>query len=503
MRLIFLVVVVLSSQLAWCGRAVLELSGPEHAGEVVVYRYLDLFTLRTERIASGSLRATGSLSLELTVDHRERIMLRTTKGHADLYVEPGKRYAIELGPLGKDQARDIAGTARIPVLFHDLDPMDINALISDLNERSDAFIAEDLATDEAAGMQAVSLARTKGNGQKDSSNTRPPTLFITPTLSMAKLDTFESKLTRFYGEVNDPWFWNYLHYAIGGMRIGPMSSDRALYDTYIAGKPLSYDDPEQVRFVRAFYADHLMLHPFRRNEVLFSKAIAAADIHVADSLMAEHDFLRDEPRYRELVLLDGLYQGYHQGTFDRRGIRELLRNSSMHSRFAEHRILAADMLWDLTSVQKGSDFPVLDVFDVKGNVVELDSLLSGPVCIMVTAPWCTYCAVEAGALYNLATEYSGYVRFIELSIDAPTSTQPDPDAEGEITRLHCTDRFSTLDALRMRSVPAYFMLNDSTIVQYPAPSPSQGMAAILHRIKVQAQETEKIEINAPPPTPKR
>ncbi len=47
--------------------------------------------------------------------------------------------------------------------FLDLDPLDINALTTDVNERIDAFVAEDLATDEVAGMQAVDIQRKEGS----------------------------------------------------------------------------------------------------------------------------------------------------------------------------------------------------------------------------------------------------------------------------------------------------------------------------------------------------
>ncbi|MEZ4740686.1 MAG: hypothetical protein R2818_15325 [Flavobacteriales bacterium] len=62
------------------------------------------------------------------------------------------------------------GTTRMDLVFTDLDPMDINALTSDANERIDTFIAEDLATDEAAGMQVLTIQRKEETKKQD----RPP-----------------------------------------------------------------------------------------------------------------------------------------------------------------------------------------------------------------------------------------------------------------------------------------------------------------------------------------
>ena len=50
-----------------------------------------------------------------------------------------------------------------------------------------------------------------------------------------------------------------------------------------------------------------------------------------------------------------------------------------------------------------------------------------------------------------------------------------------------------MDHLRIRTVPAFFLLNGNTIAHAPAPPPSNGMAAIFHRIKAEADAENKLK----------
>ena len=56
-----------------------------------------------------------------------------------------------------------------------------------------------------------------------------------------------------------------------------------------------------------------------------------------------------------------------------------------------------------------------------------------------------------------------------------------------------------MDLLRIRTIPAFFLLNGNSIAQAPAPPPSNGMAAVLHRIRTQADEENRSRPDQGPP----
>jgi len=500
-----LTILLLPCALLLSAQTTLRITAPGHPGQqVLVYRYLDLFTLRTQLLSTTHADGQGSALLQVEVKGRTRAQLRIGDDRADLYLEPGARYDI-IFQRSSTTARSVSGTAQAELLFNGMDALDINALTSDLNERLDAFIAEDLATDQAAGMQAVDVLRRGGTPPPDSS-ARPNTLFVNPSWSEARVDTFERKLRRFYAGVDDPWFMGTLEYGVAGLRFGPRANDKELFERYLKDRPVRYDDPEYVRFVRSLFEDHLMRSPFRSHEVELQQAVIRGDADSLKRIFAQHDFLRGDDRLCELVLMNELYTQYNGKVLDRNGIRMVLQHFADRSTYPEHRILAADMLWDLTAMRPGSQPPALQLKDRTGATVELDSLLKGPVLIAVTAGWCTYCEMEMSALDKLYAEYGKVVTFIGIGLDpgqealnAYLRLHPQRDW----TWLHAADAASLMDALRMRSLPQFFLLNDRDLVYAPAPMPSQGLPAILHRLKTEAEEKGKIKFGSegPAPTP--
>lgn len=464
-------------------------------GEDVVslYRYDDLFTLRTVLITRSILGDDGRTTLSGEVEGTTRVQLRIGDRIADLYLRPGSALQLEAFDLGT--ARSLSGTTRMGITFNDLDPLDINALTSDLNERIDAFIEEDLATDEVAGMQAVDIQRKEGRARPDSSQ-RPPTLFVTPVLSAAKVDSFATKLRRFYVDVQDPWFAHYLHYSIAGLSVGPKQVDRELYEAHVKGKPVHYDDPEHVRFIRNLFMDGLQQLARSHGDPL-AIAAASGDANALRGLFQRNDFLRDDERLAELVMIDRLYMEHGSKIIAPLDAERILNAVMLNSSFQEHRGIAANMLWDLTTMRAGSALPEMRLEDARGQPVVLKDLLDGPTCIAFTAGWCTACAVEMAGLVKLGAEYPGVMRIIVIDLDR-TLEASNVTRKGmptnEFIWLHAVAEQQVREDLRLRNLPAFYLLNDGVLARSPAPSPSKGLGALFNQAKVNAAKDGRIKV---------
>ncbi len=472
-----------------------ELDAPAYKGErALLYTFMDLFTLRTELIGQATIDAHGKAVLEGPVSGTVKGTIRIGATSCDVWLRSGS-YSIGFPLPAPGTARSLNGTTEVNPTFKNLDRLDINALIGDLNQRLDDFIAEDLATDQQAGMQALDIAKKNAGTLPSDSAQRPGTLFITPGWSTARVDTFENRLRGFYKEVKDPWFWLNLDYGIAGLRFGPRVNDRDLFDRYLKGRPVLYDVPEYVRFIGSFFEGHTMRYPFREHEEGLTVWIRAANADTVKKIFAEHDFLKDDA-LNELVVLAELYAQYPGKNFDRPGILRILEQLSTSSKYPEGRLIAANMRWDLTNMRIGGTLPALVLRDQGGNQVRIDTSLHDATCLVITASWCTYCEQELVALETLYKEYGTYVNVVGISLDKSTK---DLDA---YTKAHPGrdwpwyyggDDPTIMDLLRIRTVPAFFLLNGNTIAHAPAPPPSNGMAAVFHRIKAQAEEENKLK----------
>lgn len=501
-RLLLLLFPILLANAASAVAVRVAVNAPTYGQQrVLLYRYMDLFTGRTELLAHARLDAQGNALLEADVSGTVKAMVRIGEVHADLWLRGGS-YTLDLPAPDPKRARSVNGTTTVDPLFKGLDPLDVNALMTDLNERLDAFLAEDLATDQRAGMQAVDLVR-KGQDTVDRDSTRRPnTLFITPDMSPARVDTFEQKLRRFYADVRDPWFWQNLDYGVAGLRFGPNVNERALFDRYLREKPVLHDVPEYVRFIGSFFEGHILRHTFRTDEVRLISAVDQEQVDSLRALLAKNDFLKD-PQLNELVLIMELYANHPGKLFDRKAIVGILDNVASTSNWPEHRRIAENMMWDLTTMNVGGVLPSLVLRTPEGTPTRVDTLLHDATCLVITASWCSYCEQELIALDALEKEYGAYFNVVAIALDR------DMDELEAYIRQHPQrdwhwmfggDDPTIMDVLRLHNVPAFFLLNGDRLAYAPAPPPSNGLAAILHRMKTEADQRNKLR---PHDAPKR
>lgn len=474
----------------------IHLEAPDMAGRtMLLQQYDDLYTLRTVTLERVRIGNDGKATFRPAVTTPVKATLRTMDQRADLYLVPGAVYEIRLTPMQGSRPRSLGGAPNLAVEFIAPDPFDLNILFGDLNERLDAFVAEDLATDQVAGMQALEVVRKE---RSDTSVTakRPPTLFLTPTWSKARVDSFEQKLRRFYAEVDDPRFWRRFDLALAGLRIGPQASDKELFERYLKDRPVAHDDGEYVRFVRTLFQDHIMVGPFRKDEAMLKRAIKDADIAALRSLFMQNDLLATNEVLCELVLLDGLYGQYHGREFDREGVLECLGKLSEDGIHEANRRIAGNMLHDLTAMQPGTPLPPWEIASLDGSSVRLDSLPDAPHCIVLTASWCKHCDLELTALAKLHEENGAYVRVLVIGMDTTLEATMAQSSRHKVPGwqwLHAGDDPSFLEAMRARSLPVVHLSNGSRIAQAHAEMPSRGLGATLHAIKVSQQQ------DAPPP----
>lgn len=486
---VFLVVGLLLS----AAPVTIHLTAPTHAGErVFLYRTLDLFTGRQEVLTDAYLDAEGRATLKADIDGTVKATLRIQEVRGDLFLRTGS-YHVGFPALPDDQVRTLNGTARVALDLHELDVFDVNMLTTDLYERLDAFVAEGLT---ASRVVAHPL-------QKGDSLHQQASRFVNSKDHQARIDTLERKLVRFYADVPDPWFQQELTYQIADLHLGPRTNDRALFDRYLKDRPVLYDVPAYARFIGDLFHEHLLRFPFRNKEGPLLDAIRQGDRRALMALMAEHDFLRGNDRLTELVMMNELYLQHWGKLFDRRGGLRILEEVAQGSEHPEHRLIAADMVWDLTAMKPGGRIPSLKLSDATGSPVLLDSLLQGNTLLLVTADWCTYCEQELSAAEQLHHDFGEAVRFVGIMLtDDPATVARYRKAHPQRnwTWLVAGNDGTAMETLRLRSIPTFLLLENGVITHHPAPAPLSGLGTLLHPIKVKAAEQRRVrpDRGAPP-----
>lgn len=489
---------------AFADPVTITVEAPSYAGqEVVLYRYLDAFTLRLERLDEGRTDAKGHAVLSADVEGTAKALLRIGEVGADLYLRPGS-YHVQMPAPDAQTVRTLGGSARVDLTFLNVDRMDVNALVADLNSRLDAFLAEGLATNADAGMAAVSQARQGETVLVPDTGATGTAIYLSPQWDRARVDTFAHKLKRFYAEVDDPWFQHNVEYGLAGLRLGPRTDDSTLFNHYLKDKPVLYDVPEYTRFFSAFFKDHLLRFPFRSHTVELQTDIKLARLDSLKALLARNDFLKDD-RLNELVLLTGLYAQQANKHFDHGGILRIFGMLRDGSAYPEHRRIAANMLWNLTAMTNGTALPAVEVLDTSGQRSLLPDALDSLSFVMVVSIGNPYSERELAAMETLHGEYGNLANFVCIALDHS------PEQLAAWLDLHPQRSWAWyvpanqrlfLDQLRIRNAPVLFVAENGVLTDSPGPLPSHGLAAALHAMQVKYNEEHRLRPDRGVPPPK-
>jgi thiol-disulfide isomerase/thioredoxin len=321
-------------------------------------------------------------------------------------------------------------------------------------------------------------------------------LFVTPVLSKARSDTFAFKLRRFYDAVDDEWFGHYLEYSIAGIQQGPQVNERKQFETQLQGKPILYDDPEYVRFIRNFYSESLeRIYRYSADSLQIAATSKSKD--ALRRLFQHNDLLRESDRLAELVMIDQLYLNHARKMVRQVHAEAILADVMEHSTFIEHRTIAENMLWDLTTMRVGTMLPAMRLEDPSGKAVQLEDFTKGPTCIAITAGWCTYCATELAGLVQLGSTYPNAVDVIVIGLDEDLDAfnrMRKGSPQNEFTWLHAPAGSELRESLRLRSLPAFFLLNDGVLARSPAPPPSNGLGELFFKAKVEAEKGQRLKV---------
>ncbi|MBK7087065.1 MAG: hypothetical protein IPH53_21425 [Flavobacteriales bacterium] len=216
--------------------------------------------------------------------------------------------------------------------------------------------------------------------------------------------------------------------------------------------------------------------------------------------------MRDDDRLCELVMIDQLYLNHPGKILDRAGILRVLEDVAATSAYPEHRHIASNMVWSLTAMRPGSTLPELRVHNTVGVPVEPDSVFHGATCLVITASWCTYCDVEMRALGKLQETYGDVMNYAVIALDSSATELRRYAASlpgDRWTWLMADDPTALREALRIQAVPVFILLNDGIVAQNPGPQPSQGLAGVLHAMRVAADEKDRIKFGSDAPPPPR
>jgi peroxiredoxin len=422
--------------------------------EIGLWIYNDRISNTQKQLSYTNIDSAGNFLFEITSNSIQYVTFKIGKHISSMYIQPGLSYNVII-------AAPDSSTFQNPNIEHDVklsiqlnSKTEINALTMDYDKRFDDFLSVNYND---------FLKRTP----------------------QAKIDSFKLFVTGYYSTVSNPFFNNYMIYSIAALQKNTKMSEKKLFESYLLGKPILYEHPEYMNFFNSFYKQKLQNFALSKegNDMSFIINDRASFPAAVNALKRVSYVINDT--LSELVLLKGLSESWHDGTFKKNAIKAMLQQAVTESRIFEHRRIAQNILNSFSPLQKGSAAPGFELPDKTGNTHNLDELRKDKfVYVMFYDDDCSACIEQMKVVPALKKTYGEKITFVSISTDKTNADLKNFQAKyPKYDWLFVYDNTSgqLKKQYEIVALPTYFLIGpDGKFIQVPADSPEQNIEQLFY-----------------------
>jgi len=375
------------------------------------------------------------------------------------FIEPGCSYSLKIAPISDQLEKEVDVLLESEALLVELanpDPDELNMRILWFNEKYDEFLLKN--------QNALIRDRDK-----------------------AKIDTFRLFTQTEFGTHTNLFFQDYITYKIASLeQLAQVYGQAQLARRYFSGKPILYDNPEYMDFFSNFFTRYITITSKVLHKVDYQPILKGAQPY--NSLMktlATDTILKNE-QFRELVLLKGMMELYRTPDYDKKAIFSVITTIRDQGKFAENRLIAADMTDQLLHLKPGTPAPLFTLQDRNKRSISLKSLQGKPILLCFWTTFCQDCLTEMDIMKSLYSKYRDKVNFVSISVDKEFVKMLyfiNLKKDYVWTFLHIGDETQVLKNYDVKFYPLFILLDKSgNIYNYPADLPSKSLDLTLEKI---------------------
>ncbi|OFY86361.1 MAG: hypothetical protein A3F72_11205 [Bacteroidetes bacterium RIFCSPLOWO2_12_FULL_35_15] len=417
--------------------------------EIGVWVNNDYISNTQKQLTYSAIDSVGNFLLEFNSKEIQYITLKVEKSIASMYIEPNANYDVMILPPDSSSYQN-------PNLEHDVkisiklkSKTEINALTMDYDKRFDDFLSVDYKS------------------------------FVSRR-SKPEIDSFKLVMHDFYSSVNNLYFEAYINYTIAALEEKTNVSEKKLYENYLQGKPVIYNNPEYMNFFNAFYKQKLQNYSLtNEGKSLKFQIDGRGSFKGTMDVLRQDDFLKNDT-IRELVVIKGLYESYYDGAFQRKNIVPMLRQVVEESKIPEHQRIAQNILNSFSKLKVGGTAPFFELPDKNGLTHSIDELRTKKyIYLMFFDKNCTACLQQLKIIPSLKKKYGERIEFVSISTDSKTSELKDfcsQNPKYDWLFLYDNSAGMLKNKYEIKSLPTYFLIDPAgKFIQVPAESPDEDI----------------------------
>lgn len=419
----------------------------------------DLITFWEKPLATSVIDSAGHFSLSVDLDVTTNVIIAIDFHKTELFLEPAKTYSVAINAMNYDDYSEIDPFIQSQNLALELtnhDPQELNALISAFNQMSSAFLMKNF--------NALYRERRK-----------------------VLLDTFRVAMNQHFGSVKNAFFLDYAAYKIAAMeQLSQYYNQAQLAKKYFTDKPVLYDNPGYMDFFNNFFAKYITATSNTIRKVDFTALLRGADPYKAILKAMTADTVLKKEQLRELVMLKGMMELYNSPGYSQDEVLRVITSVSVRTKYPENRIVAENMISQLTNLKPGSKAPGFTLPDAGHKELSLSSLLGKPVVLWFWTTYCDVCLSEMDLVRPLYDRFGDKIHFVGISADKYFSKMLyfiNLKKDYVWTSLHIGDHYEVLTDYDVRTYPLFVLIDrEGKIIKYPAGLPGSGLETDLQNI---------------------
>jgi peroxiredoxin len=414
----------------------------------------DYISHTQKQLSYTTIDSAGDFLFELTLKEILYVTFKINKHTASMYLQPGVNYDIII-------AAPDSTTYQNPNIEHDVklsiklnSKTEINSLTMDFDNRFDEFLSVDYKN------------------------------FVSRT-PQAKIDSFKVFIREFYATVKNSFFTAYIDYSIAALEKNTKMDEKKLFRNYILNKPILYDHPEYMNFFNSFYKQKLQTFALsKKGSDLFFIIDNRGSSSAALNALKRDPFIPNDT-ISELVLLQGMFESWYDGTFKRESVKGILGQIVSESKIPEHRQIAQNILNSFSKLQKGTIAPPFELPDKTGLTHSLDELRAKKyIYLMFFDENCTACLEQMKVIPSLKKTYGERIEFVSVSSNKTNTELKNFQAKyPKYDWLFLYDNTSgnLKKQYEILSMPSYFLISpEGKFVQVPADSPEGNVEQVFY-----------------------
>ena len=431
--------------------AIIRGVAPLAIGEEIQLRVFDDPISGKERIlAKQKVEADGSFELKGLANGVQYAFLQVGQHCADFYIERDKDLELTFVPPAKDPKKPEAFYER-----HFFAPKIMGGKSSKLNRQIIAF--NDSIDAFLEGVYPILVNRRN------------------PQLVAKKLAAFQASVSKDFASV-EPFAKAYMKYSIAGVEQTFQTDRELLFNKYLKGQQVLFDNPAYVEFVLQFFQGSVnrMLLIDRLEEC--KKALNAPEAFAVFDRMLAQDPMLENTSMRRLVLLDGMKEMMTHKDLDRQKLVQALIIFGGSSSDSHLGSAAMNVARNQEQLNVGTEAPEIVFSDLNGKQKKLSDLRGSYVFLELTDAKNGYCQRETNVIPNLKAEFS-QVKFVTICVgnskEEMRALRAQMLIDWELGGIELSS--PTLEDYEVKSLPLFFIIDpQGRFHRSPAKDPTKG-----------------------------